>query len=42
MKSFTSSGSQKKPGLQEVTLLPSMDQARNVFKDFAQQVIERY
>ena len=32
----------EKAGLQEVTLLPSMDQARKVFKDFAQQVIERY
>ena len=32
----------EKAGLQEVTLLPAMDQARNVFKDFAQQVIERY
>ena len=32
----------EKAGLQEVTLLPSMDQARNVFKDFAEQVIERY
>ena len=32
----------EKAGLQEVTLLPAMDQARNVFKDFAEQVIERY
>jgi alkanesulfonate monooxygenase SsuD/methylene tetrahydromethanopterin reductase-like flavin-dependent oxidoreductase (luciferase family) len=29
-------------GLQEVTLLPPMASARRIFKDFAQQIIERY
>jgi len=29
-------------GLREITLLPPMDQARELFRDFAQQVIARY
>ena len=29
-------------GLREITLLPPMDQARELFRDFAKQVIERY
>ena len=32
----------ERAGLQEVTLLPPMDQARECFKEFAEQVIERY
>ena len=32
----------EKAGLKEVTLLPSMDRARDVYKDFAEHVIERY
>ncbi len=32
----------EKAGLQEVTLLPSMEGARQVFDDFARHVIERY
>ena len=32
----------EKAGLKEVTLLPSMDRARDVYSDFAKHVIERY
>jgi alkanesulfonate monooxygenase SsuD/methylene tetrahydromethanopterin reductase-like flavin-dependent oxidoreductase (luciferase family) len=32
----------EKAGLREITLLPPMDQARELFRDFAKHVIERY
>jgi alkanesulfonate monooxygenase SsuD/methylene tetrahydromethanopterin reductase-like flavin-dependent oxidoreductase (luciferase family) len=32
----------EKAGLQEVSLLPPMDYARKVFKDFAEQVMRKY